>query len=61
MKTFFKIIFSPILIAWWLIKTIIRVLAFPITIIWRILRKITPRLTELVDEPVAGIRDVFRR
>jgi len=33
MKTFFKILFSPILILWWFIKLTIRILFIPVTII----------------------------
>jgi hypothetical protein len=32
MKTFFKIIFSPILIPWWILTRIIRILAHLFTI-----------------------------
>lgn len=61
MKIFFKILFSPILIPWWLLKFTFRILAFPITIIWRILQKLVPEVTNLIDGPAAAIRDIFRR
>jgi hypothetical protein len=60
MKSFFRILFSPILVTWWLIKLIIRILALPVTIVWRILQMIVPEATKLVDGPVNALKEIFR-
>jgi hypothetical protein len=60
MKSFFRLLFSPILVAWWLIKLLVRILALPVTIVWRILRMIAPEATRLVDGPVNALKEIFR-
>lgn len=60
MKTFFKILFSPILIAWWLIKLVIRILTLPVLIIWHILRAIAPELTRPLEGLANGLGEIFR-
>jgi hypothetical protein len=60
MKTIFKIIFSPILIALWLVRITCYILFFPLIILWKILRMITPELTRPMDSLTSGIRGIFR-
>jgi|GEM_PF-3475418 len=60
MKSFFRLLFSPILITWWLIKFLVRILAMPVTLIWRILQMIVPEATKLVDGPVNALKEIFR-
>lgn len=60
MKTFFKILFSPILITWWLIKLVIRIMTIPVVIFWRILRAIAPELTRPLEGLANGLAMIFR-
>ena len=60
MKTFFKILFSPILIAWWLVKLTIRILTLPVLIIWHILRAIAPEITRPLEGLANWLGEIFR-
>ena len=60
MKTFFKILFSPILITWWLVKLLIRVVTIPVVILWRMLRWVAPEITRPMDSLANGLGEVFR-
>jgi hypothetical protein len=60
MKTFFKILFSPIIILWWFIKLTIRILFIPVTIIWRIMRAIAPEITRPLDGLAEALGKIFR-
>jgi hypothetical protein len=60
MSTFFKILFSPILIGWWLVKLTIRILTIPVVITWRILQAIAPELTRPLESLTAGLGRIFR-
>lgn len=60
MKTIFKIIFSPILIVWWLTKLAIRIFALPAIIVWRILRAILPEITRPFDGLATALGQIFR-
>lgn len=60
MKSFFRILFSPILITWWIIKLLIRILTIPVVILWRILQMLVPEATKLVDGPVGALKEIFR-
>ena len=60
MRTFFKILFSPVIIVWWLIKLIIRILTIPVVIFWRILQAIAPELTRPLEGLAAGLGQIFR-
>jgi len=59
-KTFFKILFSPILILWWFTKLTIRILFIPVTILWRIMRAIVPEITRPLDGLAKGLGYIFR-
>lgn len=60
MKTFFKILVSPILIAWWLVKFVIRVVTIPVVILWRILKAIAPEITRPLDGLANALSGIFR-
>ena len=60
MKTSFKILFSPILVVWWMVKLLIRIVALPAIIIWRILRCIAPELTRPFDGLANALGQIFR-
>lgn len=60
MKTVFKILVSPILLVWWIIKLLIRILALPAIILWRILRFIAPEITRPLDGLTNALGQIFR-
>ncbi len=60
MKTFFKILFSPILIVWWLVKMVIRILTLPVLILWRILQAIAPEITRPLEGLANALARIFR-
>jgi hypothetical protein len=60
MSSALKVIFSPILILWWLTKLIIQVLFVPIRILWTILRMVLPELTRPFDSLAHGLSQMFR-
>ena len=60
MKTFFRILFSPILIAWWLVKLIIRIVTIPVVIIWRIMQSIAPEITRPLEGLANWLGEIFR-
>lgn len=60
MKTFFKILFSPILIVWWLVKLTIRILTIPVVILWKILQYIAPEITRPLQGLANALAHIFR-
>ncbi len=60
MKTFFKILFSPLLIAWWMVKLVIRIVTIPVVILWRILRFVAPELTRPLEGLTNALGQIFR-
>ena len=60
MRTFFKILFSPVLIVWWLCKLLIRILTIPIVVLWFILKSIAPELTRPLQSIATWLGDLFR-
>jgi hypothetical protein len=60
MKTFFKILFSPILIVWWLVKLIIRIVTIPVVILWKILQFIAPEITRPLEGLANALAHIFR-
>jgi hypothetical protein len=59
MKTLFKVIFSPILIVWWLAKLIVRIVTIPLVILWRTLRFVAPELTRPLDGLANALGQIF--
>jgi hypothetical protein len=60
MKTFFKILFSPILIVWWLIKLVVRIVTIPVVIVWKILTYIAPEITRPLQGLTNALGQIFR-
>ena len=60
MKTFFKILFSPILIAWWLVKLVIRIVTIPVVVIWRVLQSIAPEIARPLEGLANALARIFR-
>jgi hypothetical protein len=60
MKTFFKILFSPILITWWLVKLVIRIVTIPVFVVWKILQSIAPEITRPLEGFANALARIFR-
>jgi hypothetical protein len=60
MTTFFKILFSPIIIVWWLVKLVIRIVTIPVFILWRILQSIAPEITRPLEGLANALARIFR-
>jgi hypothetical protein len=60
MKTFFKILFSPVLLVWWLVKLAIRIVTIPVVILWKILQSIAPDITQPLEGFSNALAQIFR-
>jgi len=60
MNAFFRIIFSPVIILWWLVKLVIQILFIPVRILWAILRMVLPELTRPLEGVANGLSQIFR-